>query len=67
MKNWSVNTQRLKKSSTQYTKWKLEQMINFGLDGKKISKKKLKIYLNGLSIDPLKKAFLKYVLWHPQS
>jgi hypothetical protein len=35
MKNWSVDVNELKKDKGKYAVWKLEQMVNFGLDGKK--------------------------------
>ena len=35
MKNWPVDVKELKKDKRKYTVWKLEQMVNFGLDGKK--------------------------------
>ncbi|PJA41258.1 hypothetical protein CO178_00610 [candidate division WWE3 bacterium CG_4_9_14_3_um_filter_34_6] len=63
MKNWSTNTKRLKKNLNDYAIWKLEQKINFGLDGEKLPEKDLRKYFNGLSVDPLKKLFLKQLLW----
>lgn len=44
MNNWSVDTARLKKNPDKYDKFILEQMINFGLGGKKLSLKALKKY-----------------------
>jgi len=38
MYNWSVDTKQLKKDKKKYTVWRLEQMVNFGLDGKKLVK-----------------------------
>ena len=67
MRNWSTDTTRLKKNSEEYTKWKLEQMINFGLDGNKLPEKELRRNFNTLSIDPLKKVFLKRLLWPTRS
>ncbi|MDA1338191.1 MAG: hypothetical protein O2871_02410 [bacterium] len=67
MKNWSTDTKRLKKDKEKYTVWKLEQLINFGLDGQKLSEKDLRKYFTKLSIDPLKKAFLHRILWPIQS
>lgn len=63
MKNWSTNTNRLEKDTQKYTLWKLEQLINFGLDSQKLPEKELRKYFTKLSIDPLKKAFLKQLLW----
>jgi len=62
MYNWSVNTKRLKKDKEKYEIWKLEQMINYGLNNKKLSKKNLKKYIDIISIDPSKKRFLKMMI-----
>lgn len=70
MYNWSVDEKELKKDPTQYTIWRLEQMVNFGLGGSQINKQELKRYWSKLHLDPRKKAFLKILLWpkrHPQS
>jgi len=63
MKNWSTDITRLKKNPEKYTQWKLEQMINFGLDGEKLPEKDLRKYFHTLAIDPLKKAFIQELLW----
>lgn len=65
--NWSVDTKRLKKNKKQYIKWKLEQLINYGLNNEKIDKEVLKKYLEDLHIDPDKKTFLKYLLYAKKS
>lgn len=67
MKNWSTDTKRLQENPKEYACWKLEQMINFGLDGEKLPEKELRLYFNEVSIDPLKRAFLKELLWPTQS
>lgn len=67
MKNWSTDAERLKRNPKKYTIWKLEQMINFGLDGKKLSRKDLEINFDFLLIDPLKKEFLSKLLWPNRS
>ncbi len=63
MRNWSTDTTQLKKNLEQYKIWKLEQMINFGLDKEKISKKELKKYWNQLALDPARKKYLSFLLW----
>jgi hypothetical protein len=63
MYNWGVDTTRLKKDKDKWEVWKLEQMINFGLGGEKLSRKKLKKYWLQLDIDPDKKRYLEYLLW----
>ena len=42
MHNWSVDVKKLRKNKGKYAIWKLEQMVNFGLNGEKIDKKLLK-------------------------
>jgi len=66
MYNWSVDTIELKKDKKQYAVWRLEQMVNFGLDGKKISRKDLKKYWTKLTIDRAKKRYLAMLLWPKQ-
>lgn len=62
MKNWSTNIAHLSKYPEKYRIWKLEQQINFGLDGEKISSAMLKQYLPRLTIDPKKKKYLESIL-----
>lgn len=62
MYNWSVNENKLKKDSRQYTIWKLEQLINYGLGKDKLNKRKLEEYFLRLNIDPAKRKFLKLFL-----
>lgn len=64
MKNWNTDTATLKKDPEKYAIWKLEQLVNFGLDGEKIKKKELRKYWDKLRLDPAKKAFLKLLLTH---
>ena len=66
MHNWSVDTTELKKDKKQYAIWRLEQMVNFGLAGKKIKRAEIKKYWNILSLDPDKKKYLKMILWPKQ-
>lgn len=66
MYNWNVNIARLKKNPDKYAKFVLEQRINFGLNGQKLSKKGLRKYWNQLDIDPAKKNYLQKIVW-PQS
>lgn len=64
MYNWSVDEKELKKYPEQYTIWKLEQMVNWGLGGEKLSGDDLKTYWDGLFLDPIKKQYLAFLLWH---
>ncbi|MFA6171096.1 MAG: hypothetical protein WCW77_03370 [Patescibacteria group bacterium] len=67
MRNWSVDTTELKKDKTGYAIWRLEQMVNFGLGGKKIKREELKKYWKALNLDINKKEYLKMLLWPKQS
>ncbi len=58
MKNWSTDTRELSKNTDKFTKWRLEQQINFGLDGERLILADLKKFWNLLDIDPYKKRFL---------
>lgn len=62
MHNWSVDVKRFSKYPHKYTVWKLEQLINFGLDGEKLKLSELKKYFNTLTIDPQKKKYLTFLL-----
>lgn len=66
MYNWSTNTKPLKKDKTQYVKWRLENLVNFGLGKSKLNKSELKKYWPTLRLDPKKKSFLKMLLWPKQ-
>lgn len=63
MYNWSVDIKKLSKYPEKYKIWKLEQLINFGLDGQKLKKSDLKKYFNQLKIDPIYKRYLSFLLW----
>lgn len=64
MKNWSVDEEKMKKADPEaYEIWRLEQLINFGLDGEKLSVKKLKKYWARLRLDPIYKRYLEFLLW----
>lgn len=63
MHNWGVDEKQLKKDKKQHTIWRLEQMVNFGLDGKKLNEQKLKENWPKLRLDPKKKSFLSFLLW----
>ncbi|OGK37710.1 hypothetical protein A3F03_03075 [Candidatus Roizmanbacteria bacterium RIFCSPHIGHO2_12_FULL_41_11] len=67
MYNWSVDTTELKKHPEQYTIWRLEQLINYGLDGEKLKKNLLRKYWSKLRIDPHYKKYLSFLLWSNQS
>ena len=58
MKNWSTDTKELEQDQLAMTAWRLEQLVNFGLGGTKISLSQLRKFWDKLSIDPMKKRFL---------
>lgn len=67
MYNWNTDTTQLKKSPEKYAIWRLEQLINYGLDGEKLSTKNLKKYWDTINIDPKKREALAFLLWPKQS
>lgn len=63
MYNWSVDEKILKRTDPErYEKWRLEQLVNFGLNGEKINEAKLRKYWNELHLDPLRKRYLELIL-----
>lgn len=67
MRNWSTDDSNFDKNSSEYTTWKLEQLINFGLDGDLIDKQELCAFLPTLTIDPFKRSFLELLLKNAQT
>lgn len=67
MYNWNTDITTLKKYPEQYMIWKLEQLINYGLDGEKLSRKLVIKYWDKLKIDPKKRATLAFLLWRKRS
>ena len=67
MYNWSVDLKKLGKKSKTATIWRLEQAINFGLNGGKLNKRLIKKYWDELYLDPARKKFLKFLLWPKKS
>lgn len=62
MRNWSTDTTALEQDPEKYAIWKLEQLINFGLDDEKLDCTLLKRYFHRLQIDPARKKFLELLL-----
>ncbi|MEW6556832.1 MAG: hypothetical protein AB1349_05690 [Elusimicrobiota bacterium] len=61
--HWSVDVKQLKKHRTAYTIWRLEHLINYGLQGRKLSEKQVKKYWNKLYLDPIYKKYIEFLLW----
>lgn len=66
MYNWNTVASKVKKNPEKYAIWKLEQSINFGLNGQKLKAEELKKYWAKLSIDPQRKKLLEMWLWPKQ-
>lgn len=62
MYNWSTDEKQLRGDAEKYAIWRLEQMINFGLNGEKLSEAELRAYWPRLSLDPARRAFLDLLL-----
>ena len=62
MNNWSIDEEKLKNNPRAHTIWKLSQMANFGLGNEKLPIRDIKKNINKLSIDPLKKRYLKFLI-----
>lgn len=67
MYNWSVDVSELKKNPEKYTVWKLEQLVNYGLNGEKLEEIELIKYWDRLNIDENRRKILSFWLWPPQS
>ena len=63
MYNWSVDLKKLGNTSDEAKIWRLEQAINFGLNGQKLDKMSVKRFWQRLRLDPQRKRFLKLLLW----
>ena len=62
MYNWSIDEKKLSKDPEKYAIWKLEQMVNFGLNGDKLDREELRKYWNKINIDPVRRRFLSLIL-----
>lgn len=68
MYNWSVDEKKFKKKDPRgYEIWRLEQMINWGLDGEKLNEILLRKYWRKLFMDSLTKKYLEFLLWPKKS
>ncbi|MDO8639667.1 MAG: hypothetical protein Q7R53_01960 [bacterium] len=63
MYNWNTNLSGWNKKSESFIVWRLNQLINFGLNGEKLDLKQVKKYWRKLSLDVKKKKFLHFLLW----
>lgn len=68
MHNWSVDEEKLKKDPEAYQIWRLEQLVNYGLDGERIQRNLLEKYWDRIFIeDPHRRDFLSLLLWGKKS
>lgn len=67
MYNWSIDLRKLNKDAKAAAIWKMEQAINFGLNGTKINKDQIKKHWKKLHLDSTRKKFLKFLLWPSKS
>lgn len=66
MLNWNVDEERFKKEDPEgYRLWRLEQLINYGLDGEKLDKKEVKRAWPKIkeNIDPYLARLMEFLLW----
>jgi hypothetical protein len=64
MHNWSVDEKAFKKLDPEgYKIWRIQQLINYGLDGERLSRQEVKKYWDKLYLDPFKKRYLEFLLW----
>jgi len=63
MYNWSVDLKKLGNTSEEAKIWRIEQAINFGLNGQKLDKTAVKQFWQRLRLDPNRKRFMKLLLW----
>lgn len=64
MYNWSVDEGKFKKNDPQAHKlWKLQQMVNYGLQGKKLNKKLVRKHWKKLIMDSPTRKYLRFLLW----
>ena len=61
MYNWSTDEDYLKQFPEEYEKWRLLQLINYGLDGEKLDLKLLKKHWKKIKDDVLDENVSKYI------
>ena len=62
MYNWSTDESKFDNNSEQYSIWRLEQLINFGLGKEKLETSHLREYWEKINIDPARREFLQLLL-----
>ena len=68
MYNWSTDEKQFKKADPKgYQIWRLEQAINYGLGGKKLSARLLRKYWDKIYMDAPTRKYLRLLLWPKNS
>ena len=70
MYNWSTDEETLKKKNPKkYKLWRLEQLINYGLDGEKLDREEVKKAWPKIkdNLDLHLRSYLEFLLWPKQS
>ena len=66
MYNWSTDEEKFKKENPEkYRLWRLEQLINYGLDGEKLDRTEIKKVWPKIknNLDPYIRRAMEYLLW----
>jgi hypothetical protein len=66
MYNWSIDEKQFKKADPEgYKIWRLEQTINYGMAGEKISEQAVRKHWKKIknNLDPFYQEFLELLLW----
>ena len=66
MYNWSTDEEKFKKKNPRkYQLWRLEQLINYGLDGEKLDREEVKKAWPRIkdALDPYAKRAIEFLLW----
>ncbi len=66
MINWNINEEKFKKEHPkQYKLWRLQQLINYGLDGEKLDREEVKKAWPKIkdAIDPYARRAIEFLLW----
>ncbi|MBM3208884.1 hypothetical protein FJZ40_01125 [Candidatus Shapirobacteria bacterium] len=64
--HWSVDVKKFQKENPRaFRLWRLEQLINYGPQGEKLSRKEIRKYWRELKerIDPEEKRLIEFFLW----
>lgn len=65
MYNWNIDIAKLKENPEKLIIWRLEQMINYGLDEEKLNRKEVVRFWDKIkdNLDPYKRRAIEYLLW----